>query len=190
MYLNNDIYEFIKGEIAYLYSKYDLTTIPINGFELARKMNIKLIPYNSLNKEEYEKFIEADRDSLYMEYGNIECIAYNDEIQESRLNMSILHEIGHCVLDHSTDKNYKRRESEAKFFAKYAIAPLPLVHQFQPTCLEDIENIFHTSSEASMYIFNNYKKWLSYSQEYKDYEIEILNQFGYYTPIQKSINKL
>lgn len=40
-----------------------------------------------------------------------------------------MHEIGHIVLDHS--EGSELAEVEARFFAKYALAPPPLIHKLR-----------------------------------------------------------
>ena len=45
---------------------------------------------------------------------------------DRRIRFTIMHEIGHIVLDHTEHSDLA--ESEANFFAKYALAPPPLVH--------------------------------------------------------------
>ncbi len=53
MRLDDEQYEFIKGEVVALFERYDVHGIPINGFELAYKMGIILVPYSSLNEKSW-----------------------------------------------------------------------------------------------------------------------------------------
>ena len=46
--LSNERYEEIKHIIADLFVKYGVTCVPVNGFELATKMGIKVIPYSAI----------------------------------------------------------------------------------------------------------------------------------------------
>ena len=92
--------------------------------------------------------------------------------------MTILHEIGHCVLGHDDTTPSSIAEAEARFFAKYAIAPPPLVHRIKPKCPADIQKYFCISDEAATYAFSYYKKWLnSGSAGLKSYERALLKQF-------------
>ena len=107
-------------------------------------------------------------------------IYYNDiDITYERINMTLLHEIGHCVLDHTGNFNdSEEEEAEAAFFAKYAIAPPPLVHRILPKGPEDILEVFNISYEASIYAFNYYLKWLNYgNKKYTNYELRMLKLF-------------
>ena len=134
MKLENAVYEYIKEEVIDLFVRYDVKCIPINGFELAAKMGIFLIPYSALTPVKLAAAIRISCDGYYFEHGNgKEYIFYNDQVEYERCNMSILHEIGHAALGHSENTDADTAEAEAAFFAKYAAAPPPLIHKIRPT---------------------------------------------------------
>lgn len=185
MKLSSKQYEFIKGEVVSVFERYSVNCIPISGFELAYKMGIKLIPYSSLNEKKLKKILKKNPDGFYVDDGKgHDLIYYNDKINcngkinYSRINMTILHEIGHCVLDHTGLKEKEdEEETEAKFFAKYAAAPPPLIHRIKATNPFLVELFFEISSEAAEYAFNYYKKWLHHGGDYKEYELRLLRLF-------------
>ena len=177
MKLSDEQYEFIKGEVVALFELYDVRCIPISGFELACKMGIKLIPYSTLTEEQYMAVVKISGDGFYLEdnFGN-DIIYYNDAVSYERLNMTFLHEIGHCVLDHKGESD--EEETEANFFAKYAAALPPLVHSLSDKSHESIASTFRISYTAAVYASNYYQKWLAYgSNDYTDYEIRLLHLF-------------
>ena len=179
MRLSDEQYEFIKGEVVALFERYDVRCIPISGFELAYKMGITLIPYSALTEKQRPAAMRISTDGFYMEdsFGN-DLIFYNDDdaIPYERTNMTILHEIGHCVLDHTGESD--EEEAEAGFFAKYAAAPPPLIHRIKPERPEVIANVFNISFEAACYAIEYYQKWLAFGdKDYTDYEIRLLRLF-------------
>ena len=177
MRLNNDQYEFIKGEVIALFEKYDIKCIPISGFELATKMGIRLVSYSSLPSIKLATAVKISQDGFFLEEndGN-PWIYYNDKKNYQRINITLLHEIAHYVLDHQSGTDVE--EAEARFFAKYASAPPPLVHKIRPDTPEEIEHFFDLSHEASVYALNYYRKWLYYgSFDYTEYEKRLLNLF-------------
>ncbi len=177
MRLSDEQYEFIKGEVVAVFKRYDTCCIPISGFELACKMRIKLIPYSALTEEQYIAVVKISGDGFYLEdnFGN-DIIYYNDVVSYERLNMTLLHEIGHCVLDHKGESD--EEEAEANFFAKYAAAPPPLVHRLSDKSPESIASAFRISYTAAVYASNYYQKWLVYgNNDYTDYEIRLLRLF-------------
>lgn len=177
MRLSDEQYEFIKGEVVALFARYNIRCIPISGFELAYKMRITLIPYSTLSEKQREAAMKFSTDGFYREdcAGN-DIIYYNDSVSYDRMNMTILHEIGHCVLDHT---GYgKEEEAEAAFFAKYAAAPPPLVHRIKADSPDDIVIAFGISYTAACYAYSYYQKWLVYGgKDYTDYEIKLLQLF-------------
>lgn len=181
MRLSDEKYEEIKAEVIDLFIRYDIRCIPISGFELAMKMNIRLIPYTSLSPVRQETVLNISPDGFYLEPGDgSERIYYNDIVGYERSNMTILHEIGHAVLGHHNAMDSEEAETEAKFFAKYAVAPPPLVHTINPSCPEDIESVFVISMEAAYYAFDHYHKWLRQHHQsgfYNDYEHRLLRLF-------------
>lgn len=174
--LTNDEYEFIKGEVIHVFELYDIKGIPVNGFEIAIKMGITLRPYSSLSKKKLKAALKESRDGLYGEYDGKEYIFYNDiDRCYERQNMTILHEIGHCVLDHTGHSEHE--EDEANFFAKYAIAPPVLVDRIGAECPEDIYNVFDISYEAAVYAYDYYLSWKRRHNrigKYTDYEEKLL----------------
>lgn len=181
MRLSDERYEEIKAEVIDLFYRYDIRCIPISGFELAINMEISLVPYSSLSPQKLLAAYRVSTDGFYLEPGDgKECIFFNDQVGYRRANMTILHEIGHCVLGHHDGMDQEEAETEAKFFAKYAAAPPPLVHRIKPDGPEDIEEIFVISYEASVYAFDYYHKWLrQYRQTglYFAYEQHLLKLF-------------
>ena len=178
MKLSDEQYEFIKGEVTALFERYNVQGIPINGFELAYKMGIVLVPYSSLNDNKHKAAMKASPDGFYMEdIQGRDIIYYNDEGSYERMNMTILHEIGHCVLDHQNGS--EEEEAEAKFFAKYALVPPVLVHKLKLTTPEEISETFDVSFEAAYYALVYYNKWLRYSGKYyKSYVEQLLALFN------------
>lgn len=178
MKLSNEQYEFIKGEVVALFEQYGVRCIPISGFELAYRIGIKLVPYSSLTEPKRKAAMKISPDGFYLEDKNgSDLIYYNDDVPYERANMTILHEIGHCVLDHKGES--EEEEAEANFFAKYAAAPPPLIHQMTPICPEKIADVFCISFTAAVYAYSYYQKWLEFGgKDYTEYEIRLLMLFN------------
>lgn len=161
--LTDEEYEDIKGEVCYIFEKYKIKCVPVSGFEIASKMKITLIAYSGLSRKKLRKAMKASPDGFFIEIDGHEYIFYNDiDNNYERQNWTILHEIGHIVLDHTGHSEHE--EDEADFFAKYAIAPPVLVHKMGAESPEDIYNFFDISNEAAIYA---YKYYLSWKDRYK-----------------------
>lgn len=46
--LSHHRYEEIKETVVELFIKYNVTCVPVNGFELATKIGIKVVPYSAI----------------------------------------------------------------------------------------------------------------------------------------------
>lgn len=170
-------YEEIKRTIVNLFAKYNIKCIPVNGFELATKMGITVVPYSVRSEKKRYLFLKKSEDGFCVEKSTGEWyIFYNDKKEYGRINNTIFHEIGHIVLDHSEDSELA--EKEVKFFAKYALVPPVLVHKLGLTDPYQIQEAFDVSFSAACYAYSYYQKWLQYgSPVYLDYEEKLLNLF-------------
>lgn len=177
VYLSNRRYEEIKRIVVDMFLRYGVSCVPVNGFELATKMGISVIPYSAIKKAKHSLLFKKSEDGFCVEKEKNEWyIYYNDTKDYGRINNTIMHEIGHIVLDHSQDSELA--EKEVKFFAKYALVPPILVHKLRLNNPTIIANVFEVSFEAACYAYSYYKKWLQYgSTEYTDYEIALLKLF-------------
>lgn len=160
-----------------MFVKYEVSCVPVNGFELATKMGIKVIPYSAISESKRWLLLKKSQDGFSVEKNIGEWyIYYNDKKDYGRINNTIMHEIEHIVLDHSEDSELA--EKEVKFFAKYALVPPVLVHKLKLDNPMDIADTFGVSFEAACYAYSYYKKWLQYgSSEYTRYELTLLSLF-------------
>lgn len=178
--LSNSRCEEIKRIITNIFVKYEVSGVPINGFEIAYKMGVKIIPYSTFSQKNKQLLIKKSEDGFSLELTNRQWyIYYNDSKDFGRINNTIMHEIGHIVLDHTEDSELA--EKEVKFFAKYALAPPVLIHKMKLNNANDIAKVFEISYEAACYAYNYYCKWLNickFKGNYTDYEVKILSLFS------------
>lgn len=175
--LSHERYEEIKRTVVELFVRYDVCCVPVNGFELATKMGVKVIPYSAFPRSKRHLLLMKSGDGFCVEKAEGEWfIYYNDLNDYGRINHTMLHEIGHIVLDHSEDSELA--EKEVRFFAKYALVPPVLVHKLRLDNPADIADIFAVSYEAAGYALSYYQKWLHYGYSYyTDYELVMLKLF-------------
>ena len=180
MRLEDEQYEYIKTTVSDTFIEYGIKSTPISAFEMAVKMGIKVIPCSALSEQKESAFLKLSNDGFLTEFcDHTWVIYYNDHCQSyGRINHTIMHGVGHYALGHV--KEGEEEEAEAEFFAKYALAPPPLIHNM-------VENInpfsimkkFDTSYAAALYAYKYYKSWLQYGQtEYTGYERKMLSQFS------------
>ena len=174
--LSNNRCEEIKEIVVDTFVRLNIRCVPISGFEIATKLGVKIIPYSSQNEETYLLMLLRSEDGFTMKYDGEWYIYYNDEKSYGRINNTLAHESGHIVLDHSEESPLA--EAEAKFFAKYAIAPPVLIHELGLKNALEVYNRFDISFEAAGYAFSYYRKWLTYgNKDYTNYERRLLQLF-------------
>lgn len=122
--------------------------------------------YEEIKKIVVELFIKYD----------VKCIPINDTMNYGRINNTILHEIGHIVLDHTEESELA--EAEVNFFAKYALVPPVLVYKLNINSPNKISEIFDVSIQAGYYAYDYYRKWLKYGGSiFKEYEMNLIGLF-------------
>ena len=156
--------------------QYGVSSLPIDVFELACKIGIIVYPYSNISLDKLWLMLKKSKDGFFVLNDGQFYIFYNNENNIGRINYTIMHEIGHIVLDHS--QGSKLAEKEANFFAKYILAPPVLIHKFNLKDELSISQVFNISFEAACYAYNYYRKWLMhFSGRYTDYEQSILYSF-------------
>lgn len=154
--------------------RHDIGCAPLDGFELADKLGIKLVKYSSM-KDGKRLAHKQSKDGFFVRMPDgTERIYYNEYMMPERRNFTMLHEIGHVQLRHG-DVPMEFEEEEANLFAKYAVAPPVLVDYFKADTPEKIAARFRLSHEASEYSCNFYHKWLRNTRrKLADYETTLL----------------
>ena len=177
-------YDEIINECVNVFVKHDIRNIPIDCFEIANKMGIRLKPYSTLSEESLNKAMSISVDGFVIikpegvqPFITLQrYIFYNDDMPPKRVKFTIMHELGHIVLNHSEGSDLA--EAEANLFAKYSLAPPPLVHKTSPNDYLDIAATYEISEEYASYAMSYYKKWLwCGKQDYTNIEMKLLKQF-------------
>lgn len=174
-------YEKIKQTVVNVLQKTNLSSYPINCFELCYQLHIKIKKYSERQSHILELVsLSEDAFCCYKEKSGYSYweIWYNDKKDINRIRFSIFHEIGHICLDHFNHE--KLAEAEANFFAAYIIILLPLLNILNITNNIQIAKIFLSSKECANNAINRLYKWLKHrGKYYKDYEKKLLCQIKY-----------
>jgi len=174
VHLRADTCEHIKITAINTLEYYDIKCVPISAFEMANKIGLSVFPYSAFG-EKAELLMKLSEDGFICGTS----VYYNDKCKiYGRINHTIMHEVGHYILGHTS--NGEEEEKEASFFAKYTLAPPPLIHKMleNPT-IEDIAEIFDISYTAARNALNYYKKWYYYGEiDFTPYEEKLLRLFN------------
>jgi Predicted Zn peptidase len=177
MRLSDSRYEDIKQDIVKMYVDNNITTIPIDVYNLSENLGYKLKPYSSLGVEKAKKISEINDDGFNrIEEGKV-VIYYNDEKIEGRIRFTIMHEIAHVIRQH---KQYSElAETEANWYAAYALCHPPIVDKLQITNYENLITKFNITNSCAYNSMNRYISWKKRNVPLSEYEKVLIKQFGF-----------
>ena len=95
-------YEEIEDIAADTLEDIGYAKFPIDVFELCKLLDIKVIKYSEINRDiiTYAMDLSDDGFSYFNKNINQYIIFYNDIMMENRIRFTIMHEIGHIMLEH------------------------------------------------------------------------------------------
>lgn len=147
-------YIFILAKIIEVFQKCNIKSFPLDCEDVSKKLGCKLYRYSELSEPKRNSCLLVSNESMKIH----NRIYYNDYIIPGRIRFSIMHELGHIVLDHGDYKN-DELEAEANFFASNILAPRMAIHYSKCKNNVDVAKQFNMTYEAAQYAFDNYKLW-------------------------------
>lgn len=163
-------YDFIEENANDMIEDLGEIVFPLNCFNVARKLGISLKEYSDYREEDKAFLLSISNDGFCVKKINQFVIAYNDENPEVRIKFTIWHEIGHIQLGHLDSfadnvlsvSTSNKLEKEADYFARYVLAPLPLICLLGCDSVEKIATSCKISHQCAGYVFDNYNKAMVY----------------------------
>lgn len=144
--LHEDILMMICG----VYKLGNIKSFPIHCFELLDTLGISYYDYNELSEKKRTacKLLSDDAFTLRRE------IYYDGNINPFRLRFSLMHELGHIMLNHSCEMNHYE-EHEANYFASNLLAPRIMITESKCDTVEKVMDTFFLSNEAATYALDS-----------------------------------
>ena len=177
MYLKSSRYEEIKKSVSELIEDYNVTTLPIDVFELAKAMKIDVkfrsdIPENIHNDLNYMSYSNQTPAAVIYNEKQNKLVTLIDDLSNSfnKQRFSLAHEIAHICLSHieQSDKN----EYEADYFAHELLIPTSLLCDMEENLVSHsiLSYIFAVSEEtADIAIrYRNNRKTISQTFQYEE----------------------
>ncbi len=140
-------YDEIADAVLKMYEKADAHVMPLPVFDIANALGYATIPYRAYGARFLEVFLATSEDAFTMQFrGSVHpVILYNDRRLPTRINCSIMHEIGHNELGHF--EHCPLAEKEAGYFAGLALCPQDLLEHYGINTAQKIAQLFNVSSE-------------------------------------------
>lgn len=147
-------YEEILHSVLNIYRDCNVTTFPIDFKNILKHYGFRIYSYSTLRKQNEEIF------ELCCSYTNDsfrwkDIIGYNEKAHSRRIAFSLMHELGHVILN-------TKSEVLCDAFASHILAPRILVHRFRCRNAEQIHDKFGLSYSASNNILADYRAWLNH----------------------------
>jgi len=154
--MNSLDYENIKQLISDIYEDYDLNNLPLDIFNLVRRMGFKLLFASNLMKNKIKKGKIIDKYNFYtlpdgfsFKYGEKETyIIFVNDIKNKKeaQRFTCAHELGHILLGHK-GFYHKIEEDQTNYFAHYLLSPTSLA------IIPEIYDKFINNLECIQYVF-------------------------------------
>lgn len=170
-------YHDILVKILDVYKDCGIQSFPIDCYSILRHYGYRIFTYQNIrdiNERLYEYCRNYSEDAF--RYGANRIIAYDETKSPFRVRFSIMHELGHIMLEHSKECSYN--EHQANFFASNILAPRMAIHFAGCRNADDVSSLFQISREAGSYAYQNYILWKdSVSNEVSDIDEAMYRHF-------------
>lgn len=140
--------ENIQETIFQLFQQSHVQYFPLDCFQLIEDCGYRIMTYQQMkqtNIQLYEYCRLLSDDAFHFKPKKL--VAYNEDQSFYRIRFSLMHELGHILLNHEGDR--RENEQEANYFASHILAPRMAVHYANPKDARELSSIFQISHEAA-----------------------------------------
>lgn len=141
----------INEILLIVYRASNIKSFPIDCKKIIDGIGYTLKSYGELAKAQSDLLLLHSVSSDAFTYFAKKLIVYNEKQYRRRIRFSLMHEVGHIVLN--TDS-----EDEADAFASSILAPLPIVRMYGLTTADEISQKFDISISAANHVVLDLKK--------------------------------
>ena len=178
MYLGSTTYERINRCVSEFLENFGFTDFPFDPFLVFNVLGVTVVPYSALTPEVRALALSASNDAFhvtgsYLDFDNL-VIAYNEQMQTSRIRFSLCHELAHIILEH-TSENSEREESEADYCAGYLLVPDPVAISNRIYSIENIMYCFEVGYECAKVSHDHIYNRRRCRASWKDYEYVLMS---------------
>ncbi|HHV13248.1 MAG TPA: ImmA/IrrE family metallo-endopeptidase [Clostridiales bacterium] len=161
-------YDRIKYAVYGVFKTCSIHALPFDCMYILAELGYKCKKYSDMSEKGFDACLELSNDAHTIG----KEIFYNDKKAKRRIRFSLMHELGHLVLD--TDD-----EAEANTFASNILAPSMAVHYSNIKNVRELSNLFDVSLECAKYALDTCEKWSYSAKKYgmTDIDKKLYNHF-------------
>ena len=155
-----------------VYKECNVTSFPIDCIPILQHYGFGVFSYSELKEMDDELYgmCQGYTDDAFT-FGRI--IAYNEKKSQERIRFSLMHELGHHIMDlPSTDKSF---EDLADYFASNILVPRATIWHMRSESVRNICRTYGVSCMAANRIYKDYK--MCHLSECKEINQEIHDCF-------------
>lgn len=171
------LYDKIEKKVVSLYKEFDISSVPMDPFEIARRRGYIVKPFSSFNKAARLIFLKMDLDGTNYFDPDLQTfvICYDDSNGYERIRFTLMHEIGHIDMEHREESELARKVAD--YYAAYALAPSPIIDLMECEDYMDVAKAFKVSQTCADICFQRFTNWKRIPIELKPYEKALLGLF-------------
>ena len=147
-------YEKILWKVLETFQKCNVKSFPINCYDLLKQYGYECMEYSELEEEKQTACYQVSDDAFRLNH----TVYYNDSIKGYRKRFSLMHELGHIVLNHKAPYT-DQHEREANFYASNILAPRMAINYSKCKNASDVARIFRMTYESASYAFDDFRRW-------------------------------
>ncbi len=161
-------YDKIKYSVYDVFEKCSINRLPFDCIDVISSMGYSCIKYSDLGDEQTDACLCLSEDACIVG----KDIYYNDKKVKRRVRFSLMHELGHLLLN-------TQDEAEANNFASNILAPSMAVYYSGIKNIREISNLFDISLECAKYAYEACEKWFYSAKHYgmTDIDKKMYNHF-------------
>lgn len=172
----------IETAILRVFSECQIHSFPFDCKELLRFYGYKCIAYTNLSPAKRQACVEISDDAFCLQHK----VYYNNTMDSLRLRFTLMHELGHICLHHtSVSGKTEYPEEEANMFASMILAPRMAIHYSRCRNAENISRVFKITYEAAGYALVDYYRWYEHVSNYKMSAVDKAMYLQFYDPTEK-----
>lgn len=149
---------YIRTKSSNVIIECQIKCFPLDCFKLLKHYGYKIYTYSELkerNSQLYNMCVSYSEDAFRS--GATKIVAYNDKKPTTRIRFSLMHELGHHVLNHKNDS--RENEEEANYFASNILAPRISMYYAKLRTVAEVSELFELSSSAAYYAAQDFSEW-------------------------------
>ena len=142
------INEKIIAAVISVFQHCEVISFPINCENLLMQYGYEVKKYSELSGRKRKACMDLSEDATTLDG----TVFYNDSKPNGRIRFSLMHELGHIVLNTDSEK-------DADTFSSNLLAPRMAIHYSKCKRSEDVAKTFVLSKQAAQVAFDDYIRW-------------------------------